>query len=194
MNNIELIKKAAEESVNYINEHIQACNISNRKKDNKFFAPLVYLCQKKCDAILGNVEISLLERLLQCADVIEQYQAGNCMQQAFLAFKQLITKFIQLELSNNQSCIPMSIMTTSNHSFLIINNNIVCDPFFKFVGDLKDYKYSGKRREEYFGIRSDWTCFDGIIYDENSIHFADRFLKNTVSCDDSTKMSRAGTH
>ncbi|HAT6924322.1 TPA: hypothetical protein JAN86_14800 [Legionella pneumophila] len=173
----EQIKKTALEIVKYIHDNIKACNIPNQKKENKFFAPLVYLCQTECDKILSNTKISLLERLLKCAKIIDDLQSGNCMQQAFLAFQRLLMQLVEDKLSDFSTCIPISIMTISNHAFLIIDNDIVCDPWLNFVEDLRDYCFAKMNRKEYFGIRSDWTCFtDTEIYDEDSTEFTIQFV------------------
>ncbi len=173
----ERIKKTALEIVEYIHGNIKACNIPNQKKENKFFAPLVYLCQTECDKILSNTKISLLERLLKCAKIIADLQSGNCMQQTFLAFQRLLTRLIEDKLSNFSTCIPISIMTIANHAFLIIDNDIVCDPWLNFVGDLRSYCYANMKRNEYFGIRSDWTCFTNTeVYDEDSTEYTIQFV------------------
>ncbi len=99
------------------------------------------------------------------------------MQQAFLAFQRLLTRLVEDKLSDFSTCIPISIMTISNHAFLIIDNDIVCDPWLNFVGDLRDYYFAKMKREEYFGIRSDWTCFTNTeIYDEDSTEFTIQFV------------------
>ncbi|HAU1152269.1 TPA: hypothetical protein JBI12_10035 [Legionella pneumophila] len=189
----ERIKKTALEIVKYIHDNIKACNIPNQKKGNKFFAPLVYLCQTECDEILSNTEISLLERLLRCAKIIDDLQSGNCMQQTFLAFQCLLKQLIEDKLSNFTTCIPISIMTTSNHAFLIIDNDIVCDPWLNFVGNLKDYCFAKMKMKEYFGIRSDWTCFTNTeVYDLDSTEFTIQFVNSLgVSISDSSEVNLA---
>ncbi|HFK3115827.1 hypothetical protein SCX93_13635 [Legionella pneumophila serogroup 1] len=177
----ERIKKTALEIVKYIYDNIKACNIPNQKKENKFFAPLVYLCQTECDEILSHTDISLLERLLKCAKVVDSLQSGNCMLQTFLAFQRLLKQLIEDKLSNFSTCIPISIMTTSNHAFLIIDNDIVCDPWLNFVGDLRDYCFAKMKRKEYFGIRSDWACFTNTkVYDFDSTEFTIQFVNGLV--------------
>lgn len=99
------------------------------------------------------------------------------MQQTFLAFQRLLTRLIEDKLSNFSTCIPISVMTIANHAFLIIDNDIVCDPWLNFVGDLKDYCFANMKRKEYFGIRSDWTCFTNTeVYDEDSTEFTIQFV------------------
>lgn len=103
------------------------------------------------------------------------------MLQTFLAFQRLLTRLIENKLSNFTTCIPISIMTTSNHAFLIVDKDIVCDPWLNFVGDLKDYCFAKMKRKEYFGIRSDWACFTNTeVYDFDSTKFTIQFVNSLV--------------
>ncbi|MCL9684997.1 hypothetical protein [Legionella maioricensis] len=161
-----------------IHTSIKACNIHGKKKDNNFFAPLVYYCQQKCDEILCRTDYSLLKRIQLCAKEVESLKAGNCMQQSFVAFDALLKEFIATNLSTYDMCIPISICTYSNHAFLLINN-IVCDPWNNFVGDLATSQYAGLKLDEYFGIRSDWTCYiDNKIIDVESTKYTYSLFEN----------------
>jgi hypothetical protein len=83
----------------------------------------------------------------------------------------LIKEFITTDLSTYDSCIPISICTYGNHAFLLVNDNIICDPWANSVGDLAMSPYAGLKLETYFGIRSDWTCYDSNKSDVESTKY-----------------------
>lgn len=163
------------EVTSYVNSSIASSNQPGKKKDNSFFAPFVLKSQNEADQILSDTSISLLERILKCSQVVQNNTAGNCLLQTFVTLDLLIKSFINREVSNYEGCIPISICTTENHAFLIVNNNILCDPWKNTV----EYLGENFRCEEYFGIRSNWVCATNFIdFDPHSTEFTINFFNH----------------
>ncbi|KTD52845.1 hypothetical protein [Legionella quateirensis] len=160
-----------------IHQEISACNIPGEKERNRFFSTLVYMSQCASDKILANTKFSFLERILLCAKEITQSGAGNCQLQSFVALDRLIRQFVTASLTTYDLCIPISIYTTANHAFILVNGTLVCDPWNNFVGSIKDSTINLSNRTEYFGIRSNWDCFDSGKYDRYSTEYTCVLMK-----------------
>ncbi|WP_203112692.1 hypothetical protein [Legionella bononiensis] len=154
-----------------IHQEIRACNIPGEKQKNRFFSTLAYMSQSASDTILANTELSFLERILLCVKKITEFGAGNCQLQSFVALDRLIRQFVAVTLSTNDVCIPLSIYTTSHHAFLLVNDSLVCDPWNNYVGCIKESPIDLSNRKEYFGIRSNWECYDSGDYDPYSTQY-----------------------
>jgi hypothetical protein len=137
---------------------IKECSSPKGKQNNALFKPLILAAQNDCDAILNKPAHSSLEKIIACAKVVEKYEAGNCLMQCYLAFNTMLNLFLDYGLANYQNCIPLCILTTSNHAFLLVNNQFICDPLF---GTVKTLLNPGSLNEcqEYFGIRDNWQCY-----------------------------------
>lgn len=173
----EKILLLAQECIRDINSRIVKSNDSTDVKSNHLFKPLVYLAQQECDKLLSDVSKSLLERILLCAKVVNTYGAGNCMMQSFVAFDQIIKKLLVENLINMDSALSISICTTKDHSFLIIDE-IACDPWAKYCGPIEDSPYGRKKRSNYFSINSDWQCYDGAGYDATSTEYTFKLVSD----------------
>ena len=160
-----------------IHQEINACNIPGEKKKNRFFSTLVYMSESASNTILANTELSFLERILLCVKKITQFGAGNCQLQSFVALDRLIRQFVAVTLSTNEVCIPLSIYLTANHAFVLVNDSLVCDPWNNFVGSIKDSPINLSGRSEFFGIRSNWDCFDSGEYDRYSTQYTYELMK-----------------
>lgn len=148
-----------------IHSTVDICNGIN-KAQNKFFAPLVLIVQQAADAILACRDYSCLERMIQCARQVQMYNAGNCMLQSFLAFERLFKLFYSS--SSESPFIPLAIVTTKDHAFLLIDNQWVCDPWKNEVALLDVSTQAGKRFNSYFSINENGECFQLGISDPES--------------------------
>lgn len=167
-----------------INTQIQACNKHTNKSDKanfRFFETMAYMSQAEADKILANTDYSYLERILLCSKTIKQYQAGNCQLQTFVALDCLITDFFASDLSNYNQCIPISICTIKNHALIIVDDNLVCDPWSNYVGSIDQSPFNLANRKEIFGIRSNWDCFDNGRFDRFSTQFTEDLVKKLTN-------------
>lgn len=156
---------------------IDSCNRPDMSGYNKFFEPLVFISQDACDKILAKTEISVLERIIESAKVVESYRAGNCLLQVFVAFRKLLREFIQQGQTDVHSCISLRIATTKNHAVLIVAEKLVCDPWVNRVEWISDSDYRNKNVGTYFAIRSDWSCYSDEEPEDNfSKEFAIQLL------------------
>lgn len=159
----------AEYVAHYSYANIKACNLSSMDH-NKFFAPLVKITQDECEVILGCDDMSALERITRCGKIVATYAAGNCLLKSYLAFNHLLQSFLLATLSNYDYCVPLSICTTRDHAFLLIDNKIVCDPLFGQVTTIKSPQYA--HHKVYFGIRHNWSCFTENGEEQSSNQYA----------------------
>ncbi len=153
-----------------INLRIAKSNDTLDKSSNKFFAPLVYLVQNECDKILSKQDKSHLECILLCAQIVNIYEAGNCMLQSFLALDQLIKGLFEKKLINEQMTCPIAICTIEDHTFLMIDE-LVCDPWANYYGSWNDYPSVKDKVDYYFFINQDWTCYNDDGYDALSTQY-----------------------
>ena len=129
-----------QETVNDIYPRIVKCNDKTNKKANKLLEPLVLIVQNACDEILLDESISLLERISLCAEKVNQYNAGNCMLQSFVAFDQILKKLIAAELITMEKALFIAIRTTTDHCFVMVND-LVCDPWANYCGSWQKFSF-----------------------------------------------------
>lgn len=163
----EAILALMKDTIKDIQARIVCSNHPKDKKGNALFAPLVLIAQRACDEILADIEKSVLERLIRCAEVVNKYAAGNCMMQSFVAFDALLKKFLAAGLITVETALSMSICTTRDHAFVMVED-LVCDPWVGFVGPLKESPYSKQKLSSYFAIGADWSCTIEGVPDEPS--------------------------
>jgi hypothetical protein len=151
---------------------IVACNKPGEGKNNKLYAPLVLLAQQQCDDILGekNTKKSILEQILLCGKAVKKLGAGNCQLQSYAVFHDLLEQLISSGIIDYSACIPISIYMTSDHAFVVVDD-LVCDPWAKFIGPIANSPYAKFTREEYFGIRANWQCYNGASQDAQSTDY-----------------------
>jgi hypothetical protein len=176
---IESVKRVTAE----INVQIQSCNKPADKSDKsnfRFFETMAYMSQNAVDDILANTDCSYLERILLSSEKITQYEAGNCQLQTFVALDRLITEFLTSKLSTYEKCIPISICTTNNHAFIIVDKTLVCDPWSNYVGSIGGSPINLSKHKEIFGIRSNWDCFDNGSFDSHSTAFTESLVEQLL--------------
>jgi hypothetical protein len=185
-----MLEKLLQECVADINKRIEKCNDPTNKYSNHMFAPIVLLAQRECDRILADTSKCTLERLLLCADAVNNYGGGNCMMQTYVAFAQLLKKMLAEQLITVHSTFFIAICTTSDHTFLMVNG-IVCDPWANFVGALEDSPTAPKKLKYYFAITEQWYCYDEGYYDVESTAYTmtlvDKFAPNPAASEETEK-------
>lgn len=172
----EQVFKITEAIYNEVSKSITACNIKGADKENELNAPLALAAQMKCDSLLKNTKQSVLERILLCAKAVRHFTAGNCMLQAFVIFADALQQLKKADLITINSCIPMYICTSSNHTFVQIDE-LVCDPWGNYLGQFKGSVYEKYAAEIYFGISADWQCWNDNQRDESSTSFTYSLFK-----------------
>ena len=153
--------------------------IQPTKKLMLFFKPLVFLAQKACDSVLADSKRSSLERILLCANKVNEYNAGNCMMQSYVAFDQLLKQLLATELITMQTAIPIGIFTTKVHTFVMVGD-LVCDPWANYIGSWEKSPSFGEEISCYFYIGANWNCYSGSEFDENSTNYTLTVVNNYV--------------
>lgn len=95
----------------------------------------------------------------------------------YLAFDYFLKCFHLAGLADHEHCVPVSIYTNTNHAFLVINNEFLCDPLFGTVTKISD-PAKLYNADEYFGIRADWECYTSKTnHDDNSSLYTYNLVK-----------------
>jgi len=182
----QAIFRIAQEVTEYIYQAIHASNLAD-KNHNKLFEPLVKLSQDACDAILGQSEISALEKLSLCARKVERFGGGNCLLKCIMGLDYLLKCYVLTGFSDYFQCIPVAIWTTARHAFIIVNDEIKCDILFGKTEYIKGNFKKDDRLSEYFGIRANWYCYADDTLDLDSTRFTETLFSNIIqrTCTDS---------